>query len=116
MRYPKLPLIHEVKTSFGTVPMLIKKNYSSFDDFYKHEKHNIYNEILNIFDDILKGNIKESKLLVIARIDGVIFNTDFKINRNNTSLLTETIIPYFEQLEEYETCQRVKELLSCLEV
>lgn len=110
MTLPKM----ELKVSFGTIPMLIEADYSSFEDFYKNEKHNIYSKILDVFDEILKENIKESKLLVVARIDGVIFDTDFKITKDNKDLLIKTVMPYFEEIEEYETCQRIKELLSCL--
>jgi hypothetical protein len=94
------------------VPIVIDNDYSSFHEFYSKEKRVIYKKIIDVFEEILKENIKEKKLLVIARIDGVSFDTDFQIDRDNKKLLTDVIIPYFEEIEEYELCSKIITIIS----
>jgi len=96
-------------------PMVIEKNYSSFEEFYKNEKRSIYIKIIDVFEDIIKENIKERKLLVVANIDGCVFDTNFLVSKIDKTLLTGTVSSYFEQLEEYETCNRIAKLCSELQ-
>jgi hypothetical protein len=103
----------EIKTSYGTIPMLIENDYPNFIDFLKNEKYGIYHKILEAFELMMtNNNIK--KLLVVAKVEGVTFNTEFNINKNNIELLSKTVMPYFVKIEDYESCIRIQKL--CLEL
>lgn len=99
------------KTKEEVIPLIIEQNYSTFQDFYKNEKPKIYKKIAEIFEDSLRQD-NEVKLLVLAKVNGIIFDTTFTISKNSRSLLTDNVIPYFEQTEEYEICGRLLKILS----
>lgn len=96
----------------SSIALVIENNYSNFQEFYKNEKRQIYNKIIDIYENTLKENIDCQKLIVIGKIDGCTFDTDFEINKDNQYLLTDVIIPYFEKNEEYEICKKILELHS----
>lgn len=104
----------ELKTSFGVIPMLIDKDYPNFIEFLKNEKYGIYHKILEAFELMITTNNDIKKLLVVSKVEGTIFNTEFNINKNNIKLLSETVMPYFEKIEDYESCSRIQKL--CLEL
>jgi single-stranded DNA-specific DHH superfamily exonuclease len=106
--------ITELKTSFGTIPMLIENDYPNFIEFLKNEKYGIYHKILEAFELMITTNNDIKKLLVVAKVEGVTFYTGFNINKNNIELLSETIMPYFEKIEDYESCNRIHKL--CMEL
>mgnify|MGYP000957225208 CR=1 FL=1 len=89
--------------------MNIKKNYHSFSEFYNNEQHNIYLKLVETFEFSLKENIGK-KLIVIAKINNITFDTTFEINKNNIDLLESIINPYFEKLNEFEICIRIRNL------
>jgi hypothetical protein len=96
----------------SSIALVIENNYSNFQEFYTNEKHQIYSKIIDIYEEILKGNIDSQKLIVVGKIEGCTFDTDFEINKDNQRLLIDVIIPYFEKIEEYETCKKILELRS----
>ena len=103
--------ISKLKTSSNTISMIIDIEYPTFKKFYDNEKHNIYIKIVDLFEKVIEENI-EKNLLVVAKIDGDVFDTTFDISKSNKKLFTEKISPYFESIEEYEVCEKIKELLS----
>lgn len=104
----------ELKTSFGVIPMLIENDYPNFIEFLKNEKYGIYHKILEAFELMMTTNNDIKKLLVVAKVEGTVFHTGFNINKNNIELLSKTVMPYFESIEDYESCARIQKL--CLEL
>lgn len=99
-------LIEYKGNSGNTVPLIIEENYPTFQDFYQKEKPTIYKKIAEIFEDSVRQDI-EMKLIVLAKINGTIFDTTFLISKNNASLITDKVIPYLEEIEEYEICEKL---------
>jgi hypothetical protein len=95
-----------------SVALVIENNYPNFQEFYKNEKRQIYSKIIDVYEDILKGNKNTQKLVVIGKIEGCTFDTDFEINKDNQYLLTDVLIPYFEKIEEYEICKKILKIHS----
>jgi hypothetical protein len=91
--------------------MYIKGKYEDFTDFYTINKKPIYENIIEVF----KGFTGDSKKRVLtlylqAIIQGLEWDTEFKFNKSDTIVLTRDVIPYFEEIEDYETCQEVRNL------
>lgn len=104
-------LIEYKGNSGNTVPLIIEENYSTFQDFYQKEKPTIYKKIAEIFEDSVRQDI-EMKLIVLAKVNGSVFDTTFLISKDNESLITEKVIPYLEEIEEYEICGRLLKVRS----
>lgn len=91
--------------------MYIKGKYEDFTDFYAINKRPIYENIIEVF----KGFTGDSKkrvltLYIQAIIQGLEWDTEFKFNKSDTIVLLRDVIPYFEEIEEYEICEDVKKL------
>ena len=91
--------------------MYIKGEYIDFTDFYTVNKRPIYENIIEVF----KGFTGESKKRVLtlylqAIIAGLEWDTEFKFNKADTIVLRRDVIPYFEEIEEYEICEDVIKL------
>ena len=97
--------------------MYIKGQYEDFTDFYTINKRPIYENIIEVF----KGFTGDSKKRVLtlylqAIIHGLEWDTEFKFNKTDTIVLTRDVIPYFEQIEEYEICDDVRKLFEELTI
>jgi hypothetical protein len=91
--------------------MYIKGQYGDFTDFYNVNKRPIYENIIEVF----KGFTGDSKKRVLtlylqAIIAGLEWDTEFKFNKTDTIVLSRDVIPYFEEIEEYEICDDVRKL------
>jgi hypothetical protein len=96
---------------FGFERLLIEKNYDDFPSFYKESKDIIYRKIIDTFESA-KASGKETQILIVtARIENQPFDTDFPIIKSDPGLLMR-IIPYFESIEDYETCGKIMKLYS----
>lgn len=90
--------------------MYIKGKYEDFTDFYTINKKPIYENIMEVFQGF-KGNKKRVLTLYIqAIIQGLEWDTELKFNRNDTLVLTRDVLPFFEQIEDYEKCSEVKKI------
>jgi hypothetical protein len=85
-------------------------NYSGFVDFYDKNKREVYNSILKVFDEFTHKKSNTSSLYMSAMICNFEWDTEIKFRRDDTIILTRDILPFFEKLEDYETCSRIKKL------
>jgi hypothetical protein len=81
--------------------------YEDFNDFYGENKKEIYKSIIEIFTEFKKSKKKSLNLQISAKIKGLDWDTEFNFKRNETFILTRDVIPYFEQIEDYETCSEI---------
>lgn len=98
------------KTYVATKKLSIKGKYNEFSDFYDVNKVVIYKNILKLFTQFKN---KEKTILVLtisAKIKGLDWETDLKFTRSEINVLKRDIMPYFEQIEDYETCGKICEL------
>jgi len=101
----KLP-IHEPDKE-----LIFKGKYRDFQDFYDINKETIYKSIVEIFENFKETKkAEELSLRVAARIKGLEWDTKFDFKRTESIVLTRDIIPYFEQIEDYETCCQIYKL------
>jgi len=97
----------------NSIPFVIENEYPNFIDFLKNEKYKIYQEIIKSFEEIVKTN-DSKKLIIVAKVEDVMFDSTFDISKKNIKLLSETVNSYFESIEDYESCDRIYKL--CLEI
>lgn len=86
------------------------KSFESFDDFYGTNKPEIYKSIINIFEEFQKTDTKVLSLGFSASIHGHQWGTHITLEREQYFILKRDVLPYFEQIEDYETCQRIVKL------
>ena len=82
-------------------------NYEDFKDFYDDNKEIIYKSIIELFTGFKKTRRKNLTLLVAAKIKGLDWDTEFNFNRKETVVLKRDVMPYFEEIEDYETCGEI---------
>jgi len=87
-----------------------KTNYDSFTDFYDTNKSEIYNTIVEIFDEFRKTNKIVLSFSVESTIGGLLWSSDFTFSKDQAFVLKRDILPYFEQNEDYEACAKIIEL------
>jgi hypothetical protein len=95
------------KTKSTFKQLNISGNYDDFKDFYDTNKELIYKSIIELFSEFKKTRKKTLTLCVAARIKGLEWDTEFNFERNETIVLKRDVMPYFEEIEDYETCGEI---------
>jgi hypothetical protein len=107
-------MAYENKTRTPYKTMYIKGKYQDFTDFYDTNKKSIYENIVEVFKGFQGNKKRVLSLYIQAIIQGMEWDTEFKFNRTETIVLTRDVIPYFEEIEDYEKCQEIKNLFEDL--
>ena len=97
-------LLKQISYKNGSTVLDIDLNFPSFTVFFDNSKELIYKKMIEVFNELLETDIKSKTLIVTARINGVTFSTEFNINVEIPHMITEIIIPFFEEKEDYEYC------------
>ncbi len=84
--------------------------YIDFTDFYDENKTEIYKAIIELFAEFKKSRKKSLNLQISAKIRGLDWDTEFTFKRDETINLTRDVMPYFENMEDYETCSEIVSL------
>jgi hypothetical protein len=84
--------------------------YNDFTDFYDENKIDIYKSIIELFSEFKKNKKKSLNLQISAKIKGLDWDTEFTFKRDETIILTRDVMPYFENIEDYETCSEIVSL------
>ena len=74
-------------------------------------------QIKVLLDAFEKANVPENittNLTVVGHIQGKPFNSKFLIEKSNPSLLMSVLNPFFEDMEDYETCAKIVKLYNSL--
>lgn len=92
------------------------KKYDSFNEFYSEAKPDIYRAIVDIFDEFKNTDKYVLTFSLSAVISGLNWDTDFSFTKEQYFVMKRDILPYFEENEDYEMCNRImkldKELVS----
>jgi hypothetical protein len=84
--------------------------YNDFTDFYDENKTEIYKSIIDLFVEFKNCKKKSLNLQISAKIRGLDWDTEFTFKRDETIILTRDVMPYFEKMEDYETCSEIVSL------
>jgi hypothetical protein len=89
-------------------------DYDSYLEFAEDTRFDIYNSIYDIFTRLLVENKPELKMIVAAKVDGEDWTTNFTFTKNDTIVIKRDLLPFFENLEDYEMCDNIKKLYKDL--
>jgi hypothetical protein len=81
--------------------------YNDFTDFYDENKTEIYKSIIELFAEFKVSRKKSLNLQISAKIRGLDWDTEFTFKKDETIILTRDVMPYFENMEDYETCSEI---------
>ena len=84
--------------------------YNDFTDFYDENKTEIYRSIIELFGEFKNCRKKSLNLKISAKIRGLDWDTEFTFKKDETIILTRDVMPYFENMEDYETCSEIVSL------
>jgi hypothetical protein len=101
---------HSFKSDILQKLIIVDKNYSDFQSFYKDEKRTVYLGYIDAFEMLINLKCPIIPIKVHYLIEGQEYFTHLKAEKNNSIRLIENILPFFEQLEEYETCSKIIKL------
>jgi hypothetical protein len=88
----------------------ITGKYQDFKDFYDENKGTIYKSIIEIYTEFKKSKKQKLTLNISAEIKGLEWDTEFNFDRSETFVLKRDVLPYFEEIEDYETCKEILNL------
>jgi len=87
-----------------------KSTYDDYHTFMYETRDPIYRVILTAFKDLKK---KDSVFVnVFGKIEESEFESNLEFTKTNLDILTDVINPYFESIEDYESCNEVIKILS----
>lgn len=95
--------------------LTFKKKFKSYNEFHNENKNKIYKSIVNLFKEFTNTNIKSLSLSIDANIEGIEWNTELHFNRNEINVLKKDIMPYFEDIEDYEMCSEIINLTKTID-
>ncbi len=84
-----------------------REEYPDFKSFYDTNKEEIYRNIIEVFRGFTSSRRKILELHVSATIDGFEWKTDFNFHRYDLQPLKKDIMPFFEDIEDYEACSDI---------
>jgi hypothetical protein len=91
--------------------LLFDGQYKNFQEFMSVNKEILYKGIVDVYDGLKnKKNNDSLKLRVGAKIKGQDWDTKFEFKKQDSIVLTRDLIPYFLEIEDYETCDYINKL------
>lgn len=89
-------------------------DYDSFVEFLEDTRFEIYNSVFKMFSKLYTEKLEVVKMVVIGKINGKDFDTDFIYTKKQSSVITDELLPFYEKREDYEMCQNIKTLYKNL--
>ena len=86
------------------------KKYDSFEEFYEENKPEIYKSVVEIFEEFKTSKNKTLTLGLGAIITGMNWSTDLTLHKDQWFILKRDVLPFFEENEDYEICNRIMKL------
>ena len=81
-----------------------------FLTFYEINKKVIYDSIFITLSGFVVQNNKELTLFVSSKIKNESWETEFNFKRKDFPILKRDLMPYYEQIEDYEMCDKIIKL------
>jgi len=88
-------------------------HYDDYGTFMEETRDPIYRTILLAFKELKEKD--DAVVNVIASVGETDFESNLEFTKARLEILTDVINPYFEKLEEYETCAEVMKVFSELQ-
>lgn len=95
-------------TNPNSITLNIEETHDDFRKFYDNSKPVIFKTIIECFNILLTNPRKKKiSLVVIGRISGYNWDTEFTFYKDDKQTLLRDVLPFFEQIEDYETCSEI---------
>jgi hypothetical protein len=107
--------ILEISHQKPFIKLEIDENYQDFNEFYQKNKETIYRNIITLFKGLTKTKKRYLKLLVHSKIEGFTWGTEFVFDKSQKLILINDILPFFENIEEYEICAEIMSIYNSIE-
>jgi len=101
MKKPKDTIIKKLR---------VGEEYKDYNSFYNENKTLIYQNIFSLFKSLKRKDKNNLILVLSAKINGLHWEADLKFSRENVIVLYKEVLPYFESIEDYETCGEIHAL------
>lgn len=92
----------------------IDVKYSSLEDFQETNKRAIFLNFIEIFRKMTVIEKPIISLCIIWNTDVIVMKTTYQIDKSDINILNEILLPYFLDIEDYETCSEIKILYEKL--
>ena len=96
------------------IKIKLEKDYDDFKSFYDENIVLIYKSTVELFSLFKNNRVKKLRLSVDAKIDGLKWGTDFEYSRTDSIILVRDLLPYFENIEDFETCIEIRDIYNDL--
>ena len=102
-----------------SIEVVITGKYNGYNDFFEKNKTKIYGGILECFELLSMSKRKTIKYLVSAStvselVGSIDFTTEFLFRKNDSEILTDFVLDHFENIEDYESCQKIINIQKAL--
>ena len=94
--------------------LIFKKKFKSYGQFHSENKEKIYKTIIDLFKEFNVVKNKTLSMTISANIENIEWNTELIFNRDESYILKKDVMPYFEKIEDYETCSEIINLSKSL--
>lgn len=102
------------KKAFITVEIQ-KQQYKNFKHLYDTNKEDIYKGVVQIYEELKSSRKRSLMLLVTTDVGPLSWDTEFIFKKEEYEILVDQILPYYEEIEDYETCAKIKKLHESFE-
>lgn len=94
--------------------LIFKKKFKSYGQFHSENKEKIYKTIIDLFKEFNIVKNKTLSMTISANIENIEWNTELIFNRDESYILKKDVMPFFEKIEDYETCSEIINLSKSL--
>jgi hypothetical protein len=98
------------KTPFKS--LVFEEKYKLYSDFYGKNKELIYQNIFEIFKEFKNTRKRILSLHISAKISHIDWDTELVFHKKESIVLKRDLIPFFEEIEDYETCHKINSLYN----
>ena len=89
-----------------------KDHFDDYKTFMDTTRDPIYRTILSAFKTL---NVQEKASIVVkAKVLDTEFESELEFSKEQIDILIDVINPYFEEIEDYETCAEIMTLIESL--
>lgn len=92
-----------------------KQQYKNFKHLYDTNKEDIYKGVVQIYEELKNSRKRSLMLLVTTDVGPLSWDTEFIFKKDEYEILVDQILPYYEEIEDYETCAKIKKLHESFE-
>lgn len=94
--------------------LTIDNEYGTFEEFYTDNQYEIFKKFIDLFK-MMSGSKKNIFSLCISwKVKNTEINTEYQYDRTSIIMLKDVLLPYFEEIEEYEICADILKLYNTL--